>query len=451
MADLSPAGSGLPSAPFPGRHGNGRLLSETLLPLELAPRTQLQLAAVSRWNAVRGIRVGLCAAALLLLLIGANLATPIYPYLQSRLGLTALDTTVLFTVYVFALVPVLAAVGHWSDLLGRRALILPAVALAAGGDAIFATAGSFWQLAAGRAVQGVAVGMSTGAAGAALGDLLPERPTLAAKLTLACSAGGVALGPIVGAVLSDGALGGDNPLLMPFLVHAVALLALCVPLALVHPRMPGRRRPPASPPRITTPAHLRPRRLALPARGRREFLLAAGAGFVSYAVFGVYLSLAPAFSAKLLHSGSHLTGAVVAALLLGSSAAVQLLVPPTSDRLVIALGMTGLAAGLGLVVAAQYTGTPALLFIGSVLGGACQGVAFRSLFTSAVAAMDPERRGGELSTLWVIVYLGSSLPIVAVGALTQRYGLLPAVSGFGVVAALACLTLAGAVLRPARR
>ncbi|GGV11872.1 putative multi-drug efflux transporter [Kitasatospora herbaricolor] len=447
MADLSPAGSGLPSAPFPGRHGSGRLLSEALLPLELAPRTQLQLAAVSRWNAVRGIRVGLCAAALLLLLIGANLATPIYPYLQSRLGLTALDTTVLFTVYVFALVPVLAAVGHWSDLLGRRALILPAVALAAGGDAIFATAGSFWQLAAGRAVQGIAVGMSTGAAGAALGDLLPDRPTLAAKLTLACSAGGVALGPIVGATLS----GGANPLLTPFLVHALALLALCVPLALVHPRMPGRRRPPASPPRVTTPAHLRPRRLALPASGRREFLLAAGAGFVSYAVFGVYLSLAPAFSAKLLHSGSHLTGAVVAALLLGSSAAVQLLVPPTSDRLVIALGMTGLAAGLALVVAAQYTGTPALLFIGSVLGGACQGVAFRSLFTSAVAAMDPERRGGELSTLWVIVYLGSSLPIVAVGALTQRYGLLPAVSGFGVVAALACMTLAVGVLRPGRR
>ncbi len=141
---------------------------------------------------------------------------------------------------------------------------------------------------------------------------------------------------------------------------------------------------------------------------------------------------------------------MVAALLLGSSAAVQLLVPPTSDRLVIALGMTGLAAGLALVVTAQYTGTPALMFIGSVLGGACQGVAFRSLFTGAVAAMDPERRGSELSTLWVIVYLGSSLPIVAVGALTQHYGLLPAVSGFAAVAALACVALAAGVLRRAR-
>ncbi|GJF30776.1 MFS transporter [Kitasatospora sp. NE20-6] len=440
MADLSPAGPGLRSAQYPGRR-----LSEALLPPELAPRTQLQLAAISRWNAVRGIRVGLVAAALLLMLVGANLATPVYPVLQQRLGLTPLHTTVLFTVYVFALVPVLAAVGHWSDHLGRRALILPAVALAAAGDVVFAQADTFAALVAGRAVQGVAVGLATGAAGAALGDLLPDRPTLAAKLTLACSAGGVALGPVVGASLATGA----DPLLTPFLLHAIALLVLCVPLALVHPRMPGRERPPASPPRVTTPAHLRPRRLRLPRRGRREFLLAAGAGFVSYAVFGVYLSLAPAFAADLLHSRSLLTGAVVAALLLGSSAAAQLLVPPTADRQVVALGLAGLAAGLALVVAAGWSGTPALLFVGSVLGGACQGVAFRSLFTTAVGAMDPERRGSEMSALWVIVYLGSSLPIVVVGALTRRYGLLPAVSGFVSVAAVVCAGLAVAVvLRP---
>ncbi|MEV6208805.1 MFS transporter [Kitasatospora sp. NPDC051914] len=439
MADLSPAGPGLRSAQFPGRR-----LSEALLPPELAPRAQLRLSAISRWNALRGIRIGLVAGALLLLLIGANLATPIYPLLQQRLGLTPLHTTVLFTVYVFAIVPVLAVVGHWSDHLGRRALILPAVALAAIGDLLFANAQGFALLVAGRAVQGVAVALATGAAGAALGDLLPDRPSLAAKLTLACSAGGVAAGPVVGAALSTGA----DPLPAPFLLHALALLALCVPLAVVHPRMPGRERPPASPPRITTPAHLRPQRLRLPRRGRRTFLLAAGAGFVSYAVFGVYLSLAPAFAARLLHSDSHLTGAVVAALLLGSSAAAQLLVPPTADRPVIALGLTGLAAGLALVVAAGYSGTPALLFIGSVLGGACQGVAFRSLFTSAVAAMDPERRGSEMSALWVIVYLGSSLPIVLVGWLTQRYGLLPAVSGFAAVAAAVCIGLAGAVLLP---
>jgi hypothetical protein len=211
--------------------------------------------------------------------------------------------------------------------------------------------------------------------------------------------------------------------------------------------MPGARRPTGTPPRITTALHLRPRRLALPARSRPAFLRAAAAGFLSYAVFGVYLSLAPAFSATLLHTRAPMVGAVVAALLLGSSATAQLVVPPTRSRVLVALGMTGLALGLGLVVVAAYAHLPALLFVGSVLGGACQGIAFRSLFTSAVAVLDPALRASQMSTLWVIVYLGSSAPVVAVGALARSYGLLPAVSGFALVTATACLALAGSVLR----
>ncbi|RAG81468.1 hypothetical protein DN069_32735, partial [Streptacidiphilus pinicola] len=81
----------------------GTRLTEALLPLELAPRERLRLRSLSRWNALRGVRVGLTVAVLLFLLIGANLATPLYPALQARLGLTPVDTTVLFTVYVFAL------------------------------------------------------------------------------------------------------------------------------------------------------------------------------------------------------------------------------------------------------------------------------------------------------------------------------------------------------------
>ncbi|MEZ0067047.1 putative MFS family arabinose efflux permease [Streptacidiphilus sp. MAP12-20] len=423
MAELTPAGT---------------RLTEALLPPELAPRERLRTPALSRWNALRGVRVGLTVAVLLLLLTGANLATPLYPALQARLGLTPVDTTLLFTVYVFALVPVLAAVGHWSDQLGRRALVLPAVALAAAGDAVFATAGSLGQLALGRAVQGLAVGLATGAAGAALADLLPDRPSLAAKLTLAASAGGVALGPLLGAALARGA----DPMATPFAVHAIALLALCVPLALLHPRSPGHHAV-ALPSRIS----LRPRALSLPRRGRAAFLLAAAAGFVSYAVFGVYLSLAPGYAALLLHTHNPLGGAGVAALLLGSSAVAQLLARPTRSRMVPALGMTGLALGLGLVVLAGGAQSPTLLFVGSVLAGGSQGLAFRALFTTATAAMEPERRASQLSALWVVVYMGSSLPIIAVGFLARAHGILPAVSTFAAVAATACIGLAAASLR----
>ncbi|MBO1418572.1 hypothetical protein [Streptomyces sp. FH025] len=51
-----------------------------------------------------------------------------------------------------------------------------------------------------------------------------------------------------------------------------------------------------------------------------------------------------------------------------------------------------------------------------------------------VTRMNPERRSSALSSLWIIVYLGSSAPIIAVSALVQPYGLLPAVSGFAALA-----------------
>ncbi|MEY9845005.1 MFS family permease [Streptacidiphilus sp. BW17] len=425
MAELSPAST---------------RLREALLPLELASPERLRTPTLSRWNALRGVRVGLTVAVLLLLLIGANLATPLYPALQTRLGLNPVDTTVLFTIYVFALVPVLAAVGHWSDQLGRRALVLPAVVLAAGGDAVFATANGLGQLAAGRAIQGVAVGLATSAAGAALADLLPDRPALAAKLTLAASAGGVALGPLLGAALAQGA----DPVVTPFTLHAIALLALCIPLAMLHPRAPGHH---AAPVRVPGRLSLRPRALSLPRQGRGIFLLAAGTGFVSYAVFGVYLSLAPSYAASLLHTHAPIAGAGVAALLLGSSAVAQLLARPTRSRAVPVLGMSGLALGLGLVVLAGYAHLPVLLFVGSMLGGAAQGLAFRALFARAVAAMEPERRASQLSALWVVVYLGSSLPIVAVGFLARAYGILPAVTVFAAAAGAACVGLAVASAR----
>jgi MFS family permease len=439
MAELTPVGS---------------RLSEALLPRELAPRELLRAPAVSRWNALRGVRVGLTVSVLLLLMIGANLATPLYPALERSLHLTSVDTTVLFTVYVFALLPVLLAVGHWSDHLGRRAMVLPAVALAAGGDLIFASAHSLAQLAVGRAIQGVAVGLTTAAAGAALADLLPDRPAAAAKLTLAASAGGVALGPLLGATLAVG----SDPLVTPFVTHAIALLVLCVPLLLLHPRSPGQG--PTVHPRPPLP--LRPRAFSLPTRGRRPFLLTAATGFTSYAVFGVYLSLAPSYAATLLHTRDPLAGAAVAALLLGSSATAQLLAPPTRRRTVPAMGLTGLvrvagqhdqgrlALGLALVVLAGYAHQPVLLFTGSLLAGVCQGLAFRALFTQATAAMDPDRRGSQLSALWVVVYLGSSVPTISVGILTQSYGILRAISVFAAAAGLACLAIAAATLRRER-
>ena len=79
------------------------------------------------WDASITARLVMAGVVIFTLLVGANLATPLYPLLQAKLGITALDVTVAFSVYVLALVATLILAGHWSDHIGRRAALVLAV------------------------------------------------------------------------------------------------------------------------------------------------------------------------------------------------------------------------------------------------------------------------------------------------------------------------------------
>ncbi|HET7415911.1 MAG TPA: MFS transporter, partial [Arthrobacter sp.] len=96
---------------------------------------RMQPATVERagWDASVRTRLVLSGVVLTLLLIGANLATPLYPLLQAQLGLSPLDVTVAFAAYVFSLVAGLLLVGHWSDHIGRRAALCIAIVVALAG------------------------------------------------------------------------------------------------------------------------------------------------------------------------------------------------------------------------------------------------------------------------------------------------------------------------------
>jgi MFS family permease len=154
------------------------------------------------WDAGLRSRLALAMSTTALLLIGANLATPLYPLLQERLALGPFAVTLAFSSYVLALITGLVLYGHWSDHIGRRAALVLAVLTGLAGELLFATAGGLGALVAGRVLQGGSVAMATGAGSAALRELLPERPETASRFTLLASVGGVAAGPLLGGVLA---------------------------------------------------------------------------------------------------------------------------------------------------------------------------------------------------------------------------------------------------------
>ncbi|MFI2563074.1 MFS transporter [Paenarthrobacter sp. NPDC018779] len=391
------------------------------------------------WDASTTARLVLAGVVIFSLLVGANLATPLYPLLQARLGLSSLDVTVAFSSYVLALVAVLVLAGHWSDHIGRRAALVLAVLVGLAGGAVFAAADSLLMLSAGRALQGVAVGLATGASSAALRELLPHRPDWASRFTLLSSAGGVAAGPVIGGLLSLL----PDPTRTPYYVHAGILLAALVPLWLLKAR-------PAIAPAAGKPAFkvLAPRRPAVSRSARGAFWMASAVGFLSFAVFGFCLSLAPGYFASVVHADSRPLIGLLAGLTLGASALSQLL--GTRGRYQVPVALAVLGVSVVLVGAAAAWSSPALLVAASITAGAGQGVAFREVFNEVAGKVEAARHAQVISTVYVIMYLGSAVPVMGLGLAVAAVGLQAAVVGFTVLCGVAALALAGVAMRAAR-
>jgi MFS family permease len=135
-------------------------------------------------------------SAWLVLMAGANLATPLYAVYAKEFGFSSLVLTSVFATYAFVLAPALILFGRLSDRFGRRPIIFSGLSVSAGGLLLFVFSTSPAWLYAARALQGLAVGMISGAATAALVELDPEgdrrRPAMFAGLA---QAGGSATGP----------------------------------------------------------------------------------------------------------------------------------------------------------------------------------------------------------------------------------------------------------------
>ncbi|UKA53097.1 MFS transporter [Arthrobacter sp. FW305-BF8] len=392
------------------------------------------------WDASTTSRLAMAGVVIFTLLVGANLATPLYPLLQVRLGISSLGITVAFSAYVLALVATLMLAGHWSDHIGRRAALLLAVLTGLAGGLLFANADSLAGLCGGRALQGVAVALATGASSAALRELLPERPEWASRFTLLASAGGVAAGPAIGGILS--LLPGATT--TPYLIHSLVLAALLIPLYLLRAR-PAIK--PAAGPRPLKA--LAPRRPTVSREARGAFWLAAAVGFLSFAVFGFCLSLAPSYFAKILGTDSRPLIGLLAGLTLGASALSQLVA--VRSRFAVPAGLAVLSGAVALLAAAAAAGNPWLLVAASVAAGAGQGVAFRTVFNDVAGKVEASRHAQIVSTVYVITYLGSAVPVVGLGLATASYGLDAAVAAFVTACACAAGLLAAITLRRSLR
>ena len=109
--------------------------------------------------------------------------------------------------------------------------------------------------------------------------------------------------------------------------------------------------------------------LGIPERGRGEFIAAAVAAFVAFALLGLFSSLVPGFIGGVLHQHSHAVQGAVVFLLLAVGTVTQVTLSRFSSRRVVLAGLGLFLAALALIIAALAEAGMALFLAGTVAGG----------------------------------------------------------------------------------
>jgi predicted MFS family arabinose efflux permease len=383
----------------------------------------------------RGWRFWATAYTLLILLTGTNLPTPLYRGYEQRFGFSPLVVTLIFAAYVAVLIPSLLVAGPLSDAIGRRRVLLPAVAVAALGSLTFALAADMGWLFAARVLQGLAVGAASGPLTATLTELEPTRNhRKAALVSTVASVCGLGFGPVLAGLLAQYA---PAPHVLPFVVEIALLLPAAATIAVLPDPQPATR--------------WRPRRPEIPTAMRAVFATSGTAIFLAFAVIGLFLALIPTYVAALANSANLLLGGGAVALMLACSAIAQLVSYGRPARSLQCVGLPLLAAGLGLLALAGTLSSLVLLLGATALAGIGQGLVFLGGLTAVNSAAPAARRAEVLSSFYVIVYCGVGLPVIGVGFLATDIGLIAAVRYFAGVVAVLCLVVLLALSRGGHR
>jgi MFS family permease len=362
-------------------------------------------------------------------MLGTTMPTPLYPIYQRQIHFSALIVTVVYAAYGLGVLAALLLLGPLSDRYGRRRILLPGLAAAAGSSVIFLFAHSLPALLVARVISGLSAGVFTGTATAALIDLTPTRhQPRATLLATAVNTGGLGLGPLVAGILAQVV---SAPLRVPYALHLALLLPAALLVALIPDTGCSER---GSSRRLT--------RLSVPAEVRATFIRAGAAGFAAFSTMGLFSAVAPAFLAKLLALPSHaLSGAVVFSLFAASTVG-QLSLARFPDRAALPVGCSIMIAGMAAIAGGLAASSLLPLLIGAVVAGFGTGLSFRAGL-AAVNAEAPAQRRGELnSSFFVVAYLALSIPIIGVGVATEAFGLRAA----GLVFSACVVVLALAVL-----
>jgi MFS family permease len=363
-------------------------------------------------------RYPVAAAALALLLAGVFMPSPLYEFYRAQWGLTPGEISIVFAIYAASLIPSLLFFGGVSDEIGRRKTLMIALGIAALGALTLGFASNLWWLLAGRVLQGIAIGIGTPTATAAIREWMPDgiqnRAGLVAVIGIAT---GSAVGAMVAGILAQYA---PFPTKLTFLVY----IALSAIVALVIRTVPS-----------CTHTHSAAHH-GIPTVSSavvRPLLVASAQSFVGWAVISIFASLVPSLLEAALGVHNLLIGSFVVLCVQVGTLSAAAIGSRLSNRTAIIAAMLALGAGVWMLLLSVPEHIYPLLALASAIVGLGNGLGYLAGLNIVNAIAPPEHRAETLSVLFVASYLGFSIPALTVGIAANHVGLYAAIVGFAVV------------------
>ncbi|MGI5519898.1 MFS transporter [Micromonospora sp. CA-259024] len=377
-------------------------------------------------SVTHGVGFWIAAVMFLVVMAYSTVPTPLWSLYQERDGFSTLAITFAFAAYAVGVVISLFLAGHLGDIYGRRRILLIAIALEIASAGIFLLWPALPGLILARVVSGLGIGILTATITAHILDLhSTARPgadlTRGQVVATAANLGGFGAGALVSGTLAQWI---TAPLVTPYIAFLVLLVLALIGVALV--------------PETATPPELRPKyrpqRVRVPDSARGTFLLAGGMTFAAFAVLGLLTSLVPGFVSGQLHITSRFTSDLVVFATFAAAVLAQIAVRSLSVRAQVPIGtvlpVVGIAVVTGVVV---QVGALKWFFAGGILTGAGGGPLFKAAPAVAGSLADASHRGEVLAGIFLIGYIGLTLPVVGIGVATLAVSLTTALIGFTVV------------------
>ncbi|MDD2946433.1 MULTISPECIES: MFS transporter [unclassified Acinetobacter] len=375
------------------------------------------------WRPFLMVSLALCIGTM-----GTALASPLYPIYQQLWHLLPSHITYIFVTYMLGCLATLLFLGRTSNSIGFLKTLELGLVIITLGLLLSMFANNVLWLSLGRFIIGIASGLMTTSALIGLMWSIPEsHKSHAPQLSSVITAVGFGLGPLVGGLIAQFSA---TPLFTPYIPIIVGAMLCFVGLL----RLP---QPEFSAQAFSIAPHLeRPE-----AQFHAEFYITGLTAFCAFAAFSLFASLSPSFVQFIIPWHGPLVSGLAITCILLISAMVQYFSRSIPARKCLNYGLYTLLFSLLILGLCIYLHWSFLFFISDVLVGVGHGLALIGAFGLIHAMTNLHNRAAVMSTYLFVAYLGTILPILAVGYLADHFGLTASVLSFCAAFCLLCLYL----------